>query len=276
MVILVNRSYSSGMKNSPAYSVGSVDHALHLATILQLEGPLRVADAADRLGVARSTAHRLLAMLVYRDFAEQDSSRHYVAGPMLRRPTAAEPIAEMRRVALPHLRALAARVDETVNLLVLVGDYVHFVASVEGSQVLRVGDREGRMLPAHLASGGRAILAQRPEEEVISLYSAPDSCEVDLAALLRDLRRVRRQGFAVNNQDTESGLTAIGRAVKGRPAVVSAAISIAMPTVRYHRQRLVSWVQDLTTVVDRIEHDLGAIPDTPPSTRSSLPSGARS
>ena len=252
------------MKNVPAYSIDSVDHALHLATILQLEGPMRVADAADRLGVARSTAHRLLAMLVYRDFAEQDPSRRYVAGPVLRRPAAAEPVAELRRIALPHLEALSARLNETVNLLIVVRDYVHFIASVESSQVLRVGNREGRMVPAHLASGGRAVLALRPEEDIVALYASPDSCAVDMETLLRDLRRVRRQGFAVNNQETESGLTAIGRAVRGRPGVVSAAVSIAMPTVRYSRHSLVAWTQDLATVVDRIERDLRAIPNEPP------------
>ena len=55
------------MKNAPSYSIASVDSALQLATALQVEGSLSVSEAAERLGVARSTAHRLLAMLVYRD-----------------------------------------------------------------------------------------------------------------------------------------------------------------------------------------------------------------
>ena len=71
------------MKTPPTYAIASVDHALRLATMLQLEGTLTVADAAERLGVARSTAHRLLQMLVYRDFALQDEARTYHAGPVL-------------------------------------------------------------------------------------------------------------------------------------------------------------------------------------------------
>ncbi|WP_213016961.1 helix-turn-helix domain-containing protein [Rhodococcus sp. 3A] len=55
-------------KNPPAYAISSVDHALRLAAMLHLKGELTVAEAADRLGVARSRAHRLLQMLVYRDF----------------------------------------------------------------------------------------------------------------------------------------------------------------------------------------------------------------
>ncbi|WP_219414423.1 IclR family transcriptional regulator [Pseudonocardia nigra] len=246
------------MKNTPAYGIDSVDHALRLATVLQQEGPLRVTDAAERLGVARSTAHRLLAMLVYRDFAEQDADRRYVAGLVLRKQAPVEPVADMRRLALPHLQALVERTDETANLQVVVGDQVRFVATVECSQVLRVGDREGRMLPAHLASGGRAVLATRSDEELAELYSAVDSPVADLPALLRELRRVRRQGFAINDQATETGVTAIGRAVRGADSTVVAGVSIAMPTARFRRDRLPEWTQNLATTVSWIEQALAA------------------
>jgi IclR family transcriptional regulator, acetate operon repressor len=244
------------VKNKPAYGIESVDHALHLATLLLHEGPLRVTDAAARLGVARSTAHRLLAMLVYRDFAERDEDRRYVAGPVLRGAAAPEPVADLRRLALPHLEALAARTDESVNLMVVVGGQARFVASVESPQILRVGDREGRVLPAHLASGGRAVLACLTESEVMELYAGPDSQVADVSALLRDLRRVRKQGFAVNDQATENGVTAIGQAVACPRGMVPAAVSIAMPTVRYRRDRLPEWTRELATTVARIEQDL--------------------
>lgn len=239
------------MKNKPVYGIDSVDHALRLATLLQQEGPLRVTDAAQRLGVARSTAHRLLAMLVYRDFAEQDEDRRYVAGPVLRRPAAPSPVPELREVALPHLRTLAALVDETASLVIVVGDQARFAATVECGQVLRVGDREGRLLPAHLASGGKAVLATRPDAEVRARYA--DTPGLDVGALLRELRRIRGQGFAVNRESTEVGVTAIGCAV---PGTVSAAVSIAMPTVRYHRDRVADWVRHLAATADRIAGDL--------------------
>ncbi|MCD2190580.1 IclR family transcriptional regulator [Actinomycetospora soli] len=242
------------MQNEPVYRIRSVDHALHLAAILAQEGPLRLSEAAQRLGVARSTAHRLLTMLVYRGFAEQDPDRRYRAGPVLRGARASEPVADLRRVALPHLRALTERVGETTNVMVVDGDDVRFVASVECAQVLRVGEREGRVLPAHLASGGRAVLAGRPEDEVRARYERPDSPVADVDALLRDLRRFRRQGFAINDGRTETGLTAIGVAVPGPGA---AALSIALPTARYRRDRLTEWVAALTDAAAAIAHATG-------------------
>lgn len=246
------------MQNKPRYSIESVNHALILATALAQEGTMGVADAAVRLGVARSTAHRLLAMLVYRGFAEQDDDRRYGPGPMLRGELG-EPVIALRRVALPLLQGLMSRTGETVQLQVVRGRRARFVASVECDRILRVGDRVGRELPAHLTSAGRAVLATWPEDHVRDMYGAgdlPDVGHLDLRALIRDLRRARKQGFAVNDGLTEEGLTAIGRAVHGleQPPVVG--IAIAMPTARYRAAQLTAYVDALAETAQLIESAL--------------------
>ncbi|MQA60688.1 MAG: helix-turn-helix domain-containing protein [Actinophytocola sp.] len=147
------------MKNKPQYAIESVDNALHLAQLLLLEGPMRVSDAASRLGVSVSTAHRLLAMLVYRDFAEQDADKRYRPGAVLRSAASSDlPLSELRQMAIPHLQRLVDRVNESANLLVLTGNVARFVHTVECTQLLRVGDRAGKSLPAHLTSAGKAML----------------------------------------------------------------------------------------------------------------------
>ncbi|MFI6366302.1 IclR family transcriptional regulator [Nocardia sp. NPDC050630] len=237
------------MKNKPAYSIESVDHALWLAVMLQQEGPMRVAEVAERLGVARSTAHRLLAMLVYRDFAEQDDERRYVAGAVLRPADPGMPVARLREVALPVLRKLMNRCGETVHLMMLAGTEIRFIASAECDAVLRVGDREGRVLPAHLASGGQAMLAALTDAEIDRRYA---DTGVDVPVLRRELRKVRRNGFAINNQRTETGLTALGRALPG----ARLALSIAMPTARYDRLRIPEWVTDLAATATELAAEL--------------------
>lgn len=243
------------MQNEPPYPITSVDHALHLATLLQQEGPLRVSDAAERLGVSPSTAHRLLAMLVYRGFADQRPDRRYEAGSMLRpaSPSVA-PVAVLRQVALPHLQLLVGEVQESVNLMVLAGAEARFVATVECTQILRVGNRAGRTQPAHLTSGGKAILAVMSPDEVDGLYE--ETGDVDLARLHRELALVRRRGFAINDQSTEAGLTALGVAVRNAPRRPIAAVAMAMPRVRFHRSRISAWIDALTTTASGIEHDL--------------------
>ena len=246
------------MKNKPAYGIASVDSALLVATLLQQEGPMRVTDAATRLGVSVSTAHRLLGMLVYRDFAEQLPDRRYAAGPVLRRgPVPQASVTRLRDIALPHLRRLVDAVGETANVMVLAGSDVRFVATVESDQVLRVGDRTGRTLPAHLSSGGKAVLARSDEEQLAAVLDSLDEAAAGL--LLRELRVVRRRGFAVNDQETEAGLTAVGAAVPPAGGFTGAALSLAAPTARYSAARLPTWGTALVATARDVARDLAAV-----------------
>jgi IclR family transcriptional regulator, acetate operon repressor len=242
------------VRNRPAYAIASVDSALLLATLLQQEGPMRVTDAARRLGVSVSTAHRLVGMLVYRDFAEQLPDRRYGPGRLMQRGALPQPpVTRLREVALPHMRRLVDELGETVNLMVLAGSDVRFVATVECDRVLRVGDRTGRTLPAHVSSGGKAVLAALAPDQLVAAIGAGDGGAV---LLERELRGIRRRGFAVNDQETETGLTAVGVAVPAGEGVPPAAISLAMPSVRYSRTALPRWAAELSAAAADVARDL--------------------
>lgn len=247
----------SAVKNKPAYAIASVDSALLLASLLQQEGAMRVTDVARRLDVSVSTAHRLLGMLVYRDFAEQLPDRRYAAGPVLRRgPVHQGSVARLREVALPHLRRLVEAVGETANVMVLAGSEVRFVATVESDQVLRVGDRTGKTLPAHQSSGGKAALATLDDEQLAAVLEPLG--EAVAARVARELRAVRCRGVAVNDQETEAGLTAVGIAVPPAGGFTGAALSVAAPTARYSRDLLPGWGAALADAARAIARDLEA------------------
>lgn len=262
------------MKNPPHYAIASVDHALQLAVMLQVEGPLTVSAAADRLGVARSTAHRLLSMLVYRDFAVQRSDRRYDAGPVLSvASTSRSRTALLREVSVPHLEMLAQHTQESANLLVRTGALSRFIACVEGPQVLRVGNREGMVFPAHLTSGGRLLLADLDDEQLAAVYDSqhsadPEGARVDLMALRADLRRLRKSGFALNVEGTEPGVTAVGYPVRGSTGEVVAALSVGMPSSRFAESRLAGLVAALAVCAKGIERDLTR--HTQPAPRQSM------
>jgi IclR family acetate operon transcriptional repressor len=197
------------MKNKPAYALGSVDNVLLLLHMLRDQGRLKVADVARELSIARSTAHRLLAMLVYRDFAVQDEHHTYLPGPFfaaMPAGTGGSALRELRARTRPAMEALCARSGETVNLMIRVGTEVRFLDSVESSQILHVGDRRGTILPARHASGGKALLAALPRDQLWELY--PDLTAPERAALARELDEVRVRGYALNIDGTEQGRSA--------------------------------------------------------------------
>ena len=250
------------LKARPSYAISSVDHALRLATMLQLEGRLTVSEAADRLGVARSTAHRLLTMLVYRDFAVRDEGRSYRAGPVLELAAHSQSAtSRLRALALPHLGQLMELLEESANLIIRTGDTARFIASVECQQALRVGTREGMVFPAHHVSGGLVLLAELDEEQLETVYAPERYAErpelrPDLTRLRRELASIRAQGFAVNEGRSERGVVAVGRPVRSPEGEALAAISVSMPSVRYHPQRLRQIVAAVGFAVRATEADL--------------------
>ena len=215
---------------------------------------MRVTDAAETLGISTSGTHRLLATLVYRGFAEQLPDRSYGPGPVMRASEpASAPVQLLRQLGPPHLRALVDRVHESANLMVRVGTEVRFLATVESDRVLRVGDRMGRALPAHLVSGGKALLASLTRDELAALYADTD---VDVRGLWRTLDRVRADGHAVNRGDTEVGVTAVGMAVVGADGRPVCAVSVGLPSSRFTRGLLPQLVDALTDTRRAIEREL--------------------
>ncbi|WP_031510812.1 IclR family transcriptional regulator [Streptomyces megasporus] len=254
------------LKTPPPYPIASVDHALRAATILQMEGGATVSQIAERLGVARSTAHRLLAMLVYRDFAVQDEDRVYRAGPVLELAAHSQSqVSRLRAAALPHLRRLVDRLDETANLTIRTGDTARFIASVECARVLRVGSREGMVFPAHRTTAGLLLLAELTEAELEEVY-APERYRdrpgdrPDPAELRAELARVGRSGFCVNQERSERGLVAVGVPVRDRDGAAQAGLSVSLPSVRYDPRRLRLLVTTLNAAARALEADLAAAP----------------
>jgi DNA-binding IclR family transcriptional regulator len=221
-----------------------------------------VAEVAARLGVGRSTAHRLLQMLVYRDFAVQDESRAYHAGPVLELAAhSRSSTSRLRAVGLPHLRRLVDRVGESANITIRTGDTARFIASVESSQSLRVGNREGMVFAAHRTTAGLLLLADLTREELEAVY-APERYRdrlaerPDLADLWAELSRIRRSGFALNQGRSERGVVAVGVPVRAPDGDVLAGLAVSMPSVRYDPRLLSATVAALQESAGAIEADL--------------------
>jgi len=222
---------------APAYPIGSVDNALRLLLLFRSQPRVRLSEASGHLGVAHSTAHRLMAMLAYYGFVRQEpDTRVYVAGPALVEiGLAAVRELDIRLRARPALEGLAASLGETVHLAVLEGSSVRYLDAVESAKALRVASRTGSVLAAHCTASGKALLAALPEAEVSALFAGRALTALTARSittrsrLLAELRQVRERGYAVNVEESEEGVTSIAVAVRGpRPEaalVVSAPVS---------------------------------------------------
>jgi DNA-binding IclR family transcriptional regulator len=217
-----------------------VDNALRLLELIGERQVLRVADAADLLGVARSTAHRLLTSLRRRGFVLQDRPNGaYRPGPVLTEiGLAAIGRIDIRRSARPVLEELREQTRETVSLSLLEGRNVRFVDCVESPRSVRVGNRTGMVMPAHCTAGGKAILASLAPVELERRYRdhelaarTPASIS-DWSVLTRQLEEIRQDGYALNNEEGESGISAVAVALRDVTGAPLAAIAVVVPSTR--------------------------------------------
>jgi len=225
----------------PAYPITSVGNALRLLMLFRSQPRVRLSEASERLGVALSTAHRLMAMLAYHGFVQQDQdTRAYVAGPALVEiGLAAVRQFDIRMLARPVLEGLAADLGETVHLAVLEGGNIRYIDAVESSHALRVAARTGSVLAATCTASGKALLASLPDGEVGALFP-DDASLVALTAksitkrsrLLKELRGIRERGFAINREESEEGVASVGVPVPGPRNVPVAALVVSAPVSR--------------------------------------------
>jgi DNA-binding IclR family transcriptional regulator len=245
----------------PAYAIESVDKALQILVMLRERRRVRVVDVGEELGVARSTAHRLLATLAHRGFVVRDPhDRSYRGGPELLGLGAVGEV-DLRAAAGEHVRALSARLRETVNLMVLEGASCRFLDGVAGERPLGTRVRTGAVLPAHIVSGGKALLAELPPREVEALFGTslrrvtPHTI-VDTADLQAELAAIRERGYAVNREESEPGLSAVAVVVRSGPRAVGA-LAVSAPTQRLDDAGLAVALDALQATADTIGAELG-------------------
>jgi DNA-binding IclR family transcriptional regulator len=234
--------------------------------LLSTRPSIRVAEAADALGIARSTAHRLLTTLKDNQFAAQDkpNAAYRIGSALTEIGLAAIRRLDVRSAARPILEELRAQTGETVSLSVLEGQYVRFVDCLEGTLAVRVGDRTGIVLPSSSTAGGKAILAALPTSDLLLRYPSHQlpvltrASRMTLPALRAELDEVRRNGYAVNNEESESRISAVAVAVRDASGSPAGAIAIVVPADRYTPEAVDVWAALLLTAAQAVERSLGA------------------
>lgn len=222
---------------APAYPIGSVDNTLRILLLLRDGRRLAISGVAAELGIARSSAHRLMAMLSSYDFVRQDpSDRSYGVGPALVDiGLSAARALDLRALARPVLERLVGETGLTAHLVLPRGRHVLFAEGLESRAAIRAALRTGTTLPAHVTGAGKAILATLTDDELRNLYRDAAPAAVtgralsSVDALVREARLVRQRGYAVNRGESETGVLAMGIAIVTTDPDVLAGLSLSGP-----------------------------------------------
>lgn len=220
--------------------ISAVANALELLQLFT-EGPsIKVGAASKRLGLSRSTVHRLLNTLGAYGYVEHDAtSRVYGPGKVLTEiGLVAVQSSDLRTVGQRALSKLAQQTDETAHLSVLRGHEIVCIDSIESTRSVRTGSRVGWTLPAHATAAGRALLAELSDSEVMTIFPGEMIERTGQAAaqrrvdLLADLELVRARHYATNLGDSEPDVSAVGVVLRDRQGRARAAFSVTAPRSR--------------------------------------------
>lgn len=287
------RSVRPSRTGSCVYRVSAVDTDPELGcdrpmtTVQSLERGLRILDllsevefdvlrrgkgigiqqVAEELGVHKSTASRLMGTLASAGYASPRGSRRWGAGPALKGST--DLTAQQRKfqeLSYPELRHLVNITGECAHAAVTAYPCVLVIADVETDKSLRVVGKAGRRVPLHCTSAGKVLLAFENLPVPERLAHRTEKTIVDIRQMSEHLDVVRRQGYAFDDEENDSGVRCLSAPVFGPGGECVGAVGIDAPTIRFPVTRLPNLTRNVIKTADAISQAMGSarrFPDVP-------------
>lgn len=196
---------------------------------------LTITDIAKETGLDRATARRCLLTLAELGYAAYDGKFFELTPRILRLGHAYLSATPLPRLVQPYLDQLSEKVGQSASVSVLDGTEIVYVARAAQKRVMSISLSAGSRLPAYCASMGRVLLAALPETEARALIEASDLrantpfTKTTPDALMAELSRVRREGYALIDQELEIGLRSIAVPLENGRGRVVAALNIGAP-----------------------------------------------
>ena len=227
---------------------------------------LTASEIATLTGMPKQTAHRVVRQLDELGMVMREAAGdRYVFGGRMRQLGRASLTAPRSTLATRHiLNGLVADIGETCNIGVLDGGEVLYVDRVECHWPLRVQLRPGSRVPAHCTAIGKLLLAYLPAPQraqmlpALALTSYTPNTLTSVAALSQALEDVRRDGYAINQEEDSLGLNALAVPVRDARGVVLAGLAVHAPTARLPLEAMLACRQRLEAAAQQVAQALFA------------------
>jgi DNA-binding IclR family transcriptional regulator len=223
-----------------------------------------ISDLAKRLGVAKSTVHRLAVTLVADGMLEQnsDTGKYRLGIALFRLGALVRRRMDISSQGRPYLYALREKTNETVHLAILDGTEIMYVYNLESTQAIRMRSDLGVRKPAYCTAEGQAILAFQPQpviDAVIAQGLTPRTPQTitDPVELIKALGVVRQRGCAIEDEESEIGMRGISAPIRNDAGDVVAAVGLAGPATRLSKKAIAAFVPHVIETADLVSSRLG-------------------
>jgi IclR family transcriptional regulator, pca regulon regulatory protein len=241
--------------------VQSLERGLLVIRALAVPQPQALSEVARATGLSRAAARRFLLTLERLGYVRQARGRFTLTPRVLELGYAYLSSLTLPEVAQPHLERLVEKVHESSSVSVLDGDDVVYVARVPTRRIMSVTISVGTRFPAYATSMGRVLLSGVPDEQVDATLSRADLRKLTRRTItstdvLREaIRQVRRQGYAIVDQELEVGLRSIAVPIRDPAGAVVAAVNLSTQasrtTVADMKRRLLPPLRETAAAVER-------------------------
>lgn len=203
-------------------------------------------ELSKKLGFNKSAVTRLLYSLEEAGFVQRDgkTNEYRLTHRLFRIGSVYVNQIDLHAVAMPLLSELASSCRETVHLTVLNEFEVFYLDKVESSQSIGMMSRVGNKSPAYCTGVGKVMLAHLGDEDLAAFFRSIELTRhtpntiTDPAEMKLHLRRIREQGYAIDDSEHEAEVKCVAAPVRDRNGKVIAAISISGPVFRMTRERI--------------------------------------
>ncbi len=228
---------------------------------------LGITQIADLLGVSKGTAHSLVSTLVKREFLQQDpATRRYRLGvKIFHLGLFVVQHSQLGQAIHPWAEMLCERFQEVVHVALLAGDVALVVQRFEPRTPYLLFPQAGSSLPVHSTAAGKVLLAySRAETRNEILKTAPLSRKTQntltsRALLLKEFKKIVRQGFAVDREESLAGVTCVGAPIRDRSGEVVAAVSLSGSKSRMEEKDIKEIIEAVRGTAMKISSGMGYI-----------------
>jgi DNA-binding IclR family transcriptional regulator len=222
-------------------SIQVIERMMKLLEVLAHNAqPVGLKGLAQASGLHPSTTHRILGAMVNDRVVERVDPGSYRLGiRLLELGNLVKARISVRDHALPHMRELHAQTGEAVNLSVRRDDEIVYIERTSsGRSLMRVVNILGARAPLHITAVGKLFLLEDGSEGLrgyaqrTRLPQFTRNTLTSVGALEKELERIRRNGYAVDNEEAEVGVRCIGAGVRDDSGAIVAGLSVSAPTDR--------------------------------------------
>jgi len=255
------------MNNQNYYPVKVLEKSFLILDLLHKNGsPTSITEISSKLSIYTSTVYRILSTLKSGGFVEQDlkSQRYFLGLKFVEFGASKLQNMDFVKAILPHLKRLREKFNETVHLGVRRENEILYLAKEESSQTIRMFSRIGNRCPIHCTGLGKTILAHlsvKERNEILEqtkLIPYTENTIADTTIFEKELSAIRKQGFAIDDEEHEKDVFCIAVPVINFEKKVIAAISISIPKFRINPKKIKKIKEALIEASDEISENFGA------------------